>query len=285
MDRCPHPTCQRDFPQHCDRCPHCGRDVGFPNVRQCARSEETTALEVRYLTALDSAKRRSCEAQVREFEQMVSQQSRAVLNRSVHESLRLATDGLELYANYYRVADAEIRLPKGSEWDRWRRVAEEAVLPGYKERICFAALSLDGGGLSHYGPCTWICKTSQIEHRATVFEQNCVVFMWPRSFKDAARIPEGYRATWQTRGKLAAAKLASRISLSTTQDLFGSLLLSPDPRGKGEKDEFIEVHIYGPLSVHSLEDVTLRQAGALSKTEARVLQNKLAKQGITLRIL
>jgi hypothetical protein len=257
--------------------------VGFPNVRQCERVEETSELDSRYKRAIEDARARACEAHVRNFEEAVGDGSKAVINRSIQETVRLATDGFELYANYYQITEAEIRLPKGGEWDKWRRTAEEAVLPGYKERISFGALSLDLIGLGHYGPCTWVCNVKQIAHRTTVFEQNCVIFMWPFNFKDAARLPCGHRAVWQARGKLAAAKLSSKIDRATTSDRWPSLLLTPG--ASGERDEFIEVHIYGPLSIYSLEQVALQSTTPVSKAELRALNSILGKQGVPLKVL
>lgn len=281
MDRCPH--CNREFPPFLDRCPHCGRDVGFPNVRHCQRPEEEAELNRRYNAAMQDARTRGCEDVVNRFENVVALDSKAILNRSAQETTRLATDTSELYANYYQVSEAAIRLPKGSEWDMWRRPAEEAVLPGYKERICFAALSLTSAGLARYGSCSWVCKPEQVAHRATVFEQNCVVFMLKFRFKDAAHVPVGYRALWETRGKLAVAKLAGKINPSTTTGHFPSLLLSP---GKtGQQDKFIEVHIYGSLSIFCFEKVCLRKTALPSKAELGALKSKLWKVGVPLEIV
>ena len=169
------------------------------------------------------------------------------------------------------------------EWDVWRPMAEEAVFPKYKDRINFAALSLDALGLPHYGPCSLVCKPENIAHRATVFEQNCVVFMWAFNLKDAAHLPSGYRALWEARGKIAVAKLASKIQTSTTPDQFAELLLTPG--ASGEHDEFIEVHIYGPLSIHSFAKVTLRKTSLPSKAARGALVSKLAKFGIPLEII
>ena len=53
-----------------------------------------------------------------------------------------------------------------------RVFADDALFPGYKEQIRFAALSLDGKGLSSYGECTLILRDHMIAHRASVLEGN-----------------------------------------------------------------------------------------------------------------
>ncbi|MGA3163835.1 MAG: hypothetical protein ABSD77_06555 [Verrucomicrobiota bacterium] len=275
--------CNGEFPAYRELCPHCGRHVGFPNVRHSKRSEEELALNGRYEVAMQDAQMRGCESEVRNFEKLVGSNSKAILNRTAEETIRLATDGVELYANYYQLTESEIRLPLGAEWDFWRRTAEEAVLPGYKEKINFAALSLTSAGLPNYGQCSWVCKTAQIAHRTTVFEQNCVTFMWPINIKDAAHLPVGYRASWEARGKLAVAKVAGKIQPNTMPDVFPALLLAPNT--SIEKDEFIEVHIYGTLSIHSLEKISLRNTDLPCKSEIGALKHKLSAIGVPLEIV
>ena len=232
---------------------------------------------------MQNARDRGCEDQARLFAEAMERDSHAVINRSYAETLRLASDGNELYANYYQLIEAEVRLPKGDDWDRWRRPAEEAILPGYKEQIKFAVLSLNSLGLPHYGTCSWVCETSRIESRATVFEMNCVVFMWPFSFKESAHLPPGHRAPWPMRAKLAVAKLIAKLDSTTSTDQFPEILMAPGKRP--EDDEFIEVHIYGPLSVYSLAEVVLRKSEPISKAKLGALKSKLAKLGIPLKVV
>jgi hypothetical protein len=281
MDTCNH--CSGKYPAYRDICPHCGQHVGFPNVRHSKRNEEESALNVRYEKAVQDSRVRGCENEVKTFEIIVDGNSQAVLSRSAEESIRLATDGVELYANYYQLTESEIRLPQGTEWDVWRPLAEGAVFPDYKEKINFAALSLTSSGLPHYGQCSWVCKTTQIAHRATVFEQNCVMFMRPITINDAANLPSGYRASWEARGKLAVAKIAGKIQPNMPPDVFPALLMVPGT--SSETDEFIEVHIYGPLSIRSLEKISLRNTSLPCKSKIDALKHKLSAVNVLFEII
>ena len=61
-------------------------------------------------------------------------------------------------------------------------------------------------------------------------------------------VPPGYRAVWDSRERLAAAKIAPRILSSTKKEEFPALLL--------DGDDFIEVHIFGPIHRRAIEKLT-----------------------------
>jgi hypothetical protein len=72
----------------------------------------------------------------------------------------------------------------------------------------------------------------------------------------AASLPEGYRSSWTNRGKLCIAKLADRLDSTTTANDHAALLMK---QGKtSADDEFVEIHVWGPMTIRSFEQVTLR---------------------------
>lgn len=77
-----------------------------------------------------------------------------MLARSPGELLRLANSDHELYATFYELIEGGVRMPVGDEWDFRRQSADLALFPGYFKHIRFAALSLDGIGLSTFGSCS-----------------------------------------------------------------------------------------------------------------------------------
>jgi len=164
---------------------------------------EKGALERRYQAALRDAASRGAEADIGRFEAAVAN-SKAVIARPLRELDRLVASDKELFPTFYRLLGEEVRLPHGNQWDLLRRIADEALFPGYKEEIRFAALSLDGIGLSTYGECSFVFREDMIAHRATVFEENSAVFMKRHAYEP----PVGHRATWGERVKLCTAKLA-----------------------------------------------------------------------------
>jgi hypothetical protein len=268
--------CGHPVPPEASLCPHCARPSLYPNVRAAEQETEREALAVRHRLAVQDAESRGCGEAVHAFES-AADASHAVLSRSFAEVERLASSDRQLYATYYQLLEAEVKLPDADKWDRLRRLADEALFPGYKEKIRFAALSLDGAGLPGYGECSLVLREDMVAHRASVLEGNSALLM-----KDwAYNVPVGSRATWKERARLCVAKLAARLQPETTD--FASLLLLPGSRP--EDDEFVEVHVWGPMSSWTFAKVVLsRPAGGRKPAKARVkvLRAKLAKVGIDL---
>ena len=213
---------------------------------------------------------------MRDFESAAGS-SHAVLARSLTEVERLASSDRQLYATYYQLLDAEVKLPAGDMWDPLRRLADEALFPGYKEKIRFAALSLDGVGLPGYGECSLVLREEMIAHRASILEGNSALLMKKWDYT----VPAGSRAVWEERARLCVAKLGNRLRPETTKADFASLLLRPGSRP--ENDEFVEVHIWGPMSSWTFARVAFSPpAGARrpAKTRVKALRVKLAKAGI-----
>jgi len=239
------PKCKeevRAFERHCPVCQH---DCGYPNVRAAESAMEVKALQDRLAAAEASAARRGCGALLTDFRETVRSSS-AVLCRSLSKVMTLVSSDNELYASFYELVGMGARRPEETSIELQRLLADDLVFPHYREQIRFAALSMDGRGMKHYGDCSLVLKELGIQDRATVFEENSLYFCIKRSLgvKDN-KVPAGYRATWRERDKLAAAKLESALDAGMKADAFPGIMVRA---GKtAEEDEFIEVHIYGPL--------------------------------------
>ncbi len=270
--RCQH--CRHDFDLSLDRCPHCALPGLFPNVAMAEKDGEQHALGQRYDQALAAASARGAEDAVRDFEAAASK-SVAVIARSLEATQMLAAGDNQGFGTYYRQIDAETRFPTGEAWDVLRRVADAALFRGYEKNVRFAALSLDEHGLGTYGECSWVLKEKMIAHRASVFEENSVSFMESHDVKlsRAHELPRGYRATWAERGRLCAAKLAGRIDSATSEDDYPGLLLRA---GKTTADDdFVEVHIGGPMTIRTLERVLMTRS---NKRRRRVIEKALLEK-------
>jgi hypothetical protein len=237
----------------------------------------------RYESAIADAGARGCKTNVDEFEAAVSI-SRAVIARPLIEADRLATGAHELYATFYELVDSGIRLPFGGKWDLLRRIADDAMFLNYERRIRFAALTLDSVGLSNYGECSLILRDDMIRHRASVFEENSVLFVKSHldlRADDPTRLPRGYRANWRDRPKLCVSKLAARLDRDSRSESYAGILLR---QGKSsEEDEFVEVHIWGPLTIRSIERVVVRKEGRNpSRAILGALRQRLERFGIEL---
>jgi hypothetical protein len=168
-------------------------------------------------------------------------------------------------------------------------VIEPAVFPGYHREIRFAILTLDGKGLPSYGNCSLVLREDMIEYRASVFEENSVFFALRHGVlppgQDPATVdvdsPKGYRAGWDCRGELAVAKLHDQLKPDTTPDGFADLIAK---KGKTTtEDEFIEVHIFGPVTIRTCQRVTINPKGRKpAKSIIRALEKQLAKYSIPL---
>lgn len=243
---------------------------------------ERAALNRRYQAALAASTARGADALLKDFEAGAAE-SKAVLARSVGEVLKLANSERDLFGTYHQLRKAGLRLPAGDEWDYRRSVADAALFLGFEEHITFAALSMDGVGLSNYGECSIMLRSEMIAHRASVFEENSVVFVEHRRVaQKRGKLPHGYRASWSDRGKLCAAKLHSLIDSDTTRDGYSGLLMREATNA--EEDQFVEVHIFGPWTARSIEQVSLSKARKhANNVSIRWLARELGKFGVAVR--
>ena len=273
--------CHHDVPPSWNSCPHCGRPGLFPNVRAAGQPAEKKALVRRYHKAKKAAATRDAGPVLQDFEAAMGR-SQAVLARPLGEVERLATSDKQGYATYHQLLDAGLLLPDGNGWDLLRTLADDALFTGYKEHIRFAALSLDGVGLSNYGECSISFRDDMIAHRASVFVENSAVFMKRRGVKpdQVEKKTRGHRAIWRDRAMLCVAKLGERVQPATRPDAFGGMLLQQG--ATGEDDEFVEVHVYGSMTARSFERVILTKR-LRSKARLRKLREQLGKLDVELQ--
>ncbi len=283
IEKCSH--CGYDIPLAAERCPHCALPGIFPNVRAAQQTEEREALNNRYEEALQRAVSCGCQKVANEFEEALSY-SKAVIARNLLEADRLASSDNQLYATFYQLVQGGVRLPSGSKWDALREVADGAIFPGYKKNIRFAALSLDGCGLSNYGECFLVLRNDMIAHRASVFEENSVKFMEKHNIRmsEAHQLPSGYRAEWGERSKLCIAKMVDQLGEDMRSAAFPGMLLKEGKSSEG--DSFVEVHIWGPMTVRTFERVIVnRPKRRADRVIFKSLREKLAKVDVTIDTL
>lgn len=173
-------------------------------------------------------------------------------------------------------------MPDDDQWDALRRGTDEALFPGQKEKIRFAALTLDVVGVLNYGACQMTLRTPMIAHRASVFEENTAVFMEKNEIKlkDAPIAAIGYRAPWADRTKICVAKLADEITPATTPGMSPSVLVHQG--ATSADDRFVEVHVWGPMTMRSFEHVVFlrsKDRKRLHKSDEKALNAQLAKLG------
>jgi hypothetical protein len=243
-------------------------------------AQERDALNRRYQVAKADAIKRGADAVLQHFESALAG-SAAVIARSDSEVLLLASNTRRLFATYYQQIESGSRLPDGDEWGSVREITDSILFPNYKELIHFAALSLNGIGLSNYGNCSITLREDRIAHRTSVLEDNSVLLMERHrvQVKRKATVPRGFRATWKEREKLCVAKLAGSIDSTTKSDQYSGILLKQGT--SSEYDEFVEVHIFGPMSVFTIAAVRVTEPTTRRRaTVVSALKSKLAKHGV-----
>lgn len=276
---CPH--CCYNNPIIEQSCRHCGSGPSrFPNVELARRSEETKALEDRYCATMQDAQARNADTAVRDFELAVSSSS-AVLNRRIGDLEWLAESDHRLYSVYFQQRDRGFMVPEGEKWDILRGAADEALYQHKKTEIRVAALTMDGVGVLSYGECSLVLKEQMIAHRTIVFDPESILIPQSHAFE----LPYGYRAVWSERGKLAVAKLAARIHQGTQPREYPGLLLKPG--GSIADDVFVEVHIWGPLTIRAVERVIIGPCRLVrgDRTRRNRLRRTLEKYAVPLEEL
>jgi len=221
-------------------------------VRAASAAEETKALRERVANAIVSARARGCQQVLLQFRECV-EHSRAIMCRSLSVVQRIVASDSAMYATFYQEVDAGIRLPEDNRWDRGRGSVDQALFPHYARNIVSAALTVDGRGLTGYGPYAIVLRDEMIQHRASVFEENPFSFMTRHKVVTGDPLPPGFRAVWTARDQLAMAKLHSRLDASTAPCDFAHILLTSG--ATPEQDDFIEVHIFGPIHRRAIERV------------------------------
>jgi len=245
-------VCGSEICESLTYCSTCRTPAGFPNVRAANKDEEVEALENRYENALDSANLKGSIAIIRDFEKKLKS-SHAVINTGIDTVHQILTDNRYLYTNYTNLVKGSIRKPANPENSGQRIIVGAKLFADYSDEIVYAALSLDGDGLLSYGELSIVIREIVIKDRASLLEDNSYHFIVKHSIQIDDNIPSGYRATWPSKHKLAISKLEPKISSTTKPDEYPKILLFNS--GKRERDEFLEVHIYGGFDSNAIDYV------------------------------
>lgn len=273
MEQCP--NCKNRVQINFEKCPSCFVFLWYPNVKKAKLPEHKDALEKRYWDALDRCTVSGAENKAKEFEAEMKN-SFAVITMDESLFLQFLRKDNKLYTNHtIQLENSEISLKK-PEQEEERSSVEAKLFSRYARKIRYVALSLDGIGLSYYGKVTVKLKSTYISHRASLIEDDSMVFMDKHKVFISGKIPEGYIVEWGDREKLAVAKLADKISEKTRKEDFPKILL--EDRGGNFNDRFIEVHIYGTINNFGFDSVKLRALG--SGELAVELRDILAKKNI-----
>lgn len=271
--------CSEPLPYYGTECPVCSSFIGFPNVRK-AESEEGE-LNSRYESATSSLEVKGATAVSQEFQDAVNS-SNVVMARSLTQMIPVIANENQLVATFHGQVAANARLAEQNEFDQTREAFESKIYPYDYKDIHYAALSLNNIGISYFGNCHIKFKNDLIKRRSTVFEENVYDFLKKYQVQTTgnSKVPKGFRAAWDQRGKLAVCKLHSMLNSETSSEEFQGIVSCEDPV-KG--NDFIEVHIYGNIHLKSFDVITA--VGQLRPPELALLdayRPKLEDYGIKL---
>ncbi|OQW91475.1 MAG: hypothetical protein BWK78_04525 [Thiotrichaceae bacterium IS1] len=254
QEKCP--VCGKEFACYLEECPHCGKSVGLPNVRRAKHPNEKKALQSRYGATIQKAIQKDANApgtldKLLLFQKVVEDKGCVVINLGLKVLSNLVVDR-QFYGNYY-----DKQKPLG-KYDEKRENVDKCVLGDCVKRIRYAALSLDGKGLTNYGKkggnckCNITLKLNKVELTTSLLEKNA--FHFEKDCNNGNSIPLGHRASWWYRCELAVIKVADSITANTSAGEFPKLLLTATE--EREKDSFIEVHIFGQIGLDMIKAVS-----------------------------
>lgn len=282
--RFPKPASVQVSPPNCQRCGGrldvttmecriCGGQHDVPNVRQALL--EISELQSRLDREKHRARRAGTSAELDALEHAVAN-SKAVVSRPFEEFAALAMDGNRHFISFSAQVRAGARTPSDNDLDRARVQWENALFPNYSEKVIFGSLSLAERGMRNYGDVDIILREDAIQGRSSVFHENGLVFSKKHSLRLHDVLPKGYRATWADRGKLAAAKLGIQIKKGMSLQEFDQLL--QNDRGGGDRDDFVEFHMYGSFNRDVIEKAVATPEPA-EKDYWESIRNRLQRNG------
>ncbi len=267
VDNCPY--CGGPVPRSAETCPHCARPGRYPNVLDAEDPKEARPLDRRHKAAVKEATEQGATDALDMLEALMAS-TQVVISRpqSIIHQLSMGDD--VVYATYYHLLDSGLRIAVDDEWDRPRQMADITLFTNYYRNIRFGCLSTDGTGLPNYGDFFLELREDFIAHRCSVFEENAVVFLLKREFQGydhKKKVSRGYRAPWADRHKVGVAKLARRLGKTTNEETVRNRILAPG--SIGDRDKFIEAHVYGPITRRTMRRVMYRPSGKKRRRTAR----------------
>lgn len=245
------------------------------------------ALQGRYDDAVHLARLNGADISREAFESSVQSKSHAVLSLSYAELRYLAENEKRVFSTFYKRVEEGLQIPNGGPWDVLRGVSEHVLYQHQKAHIRFAALSLNHVGVKNYGECHVTLKEALISDRTSTFEDNNVVFTvytQKASMEDAVDSPAGHISDWQNRHQLAVAKLRRSLQPLPLSPAESAELLIDQGKTTAE-DRFIELHIWGPMTVRTIEKVVIipkrsKRRKQPKKAEIQSLRDVLAEYSV-----
>ncbi|TJV70692.1 MAG: hypothetical protein E5X76_18005 [Mesorhizobium sp.] len=233
-------------------------------------------------SAYSSAKAAGYETVLDDFGKVVATSSTAVIARPLMTLQRIVDNSNLLLMNFYKEVEAGGRTAENNDWDKGRGQIDGLINPNYYKELHFAALSLNGEGVRHYGDFHITLASNYISDRASVFEENPFKFGQRHKIVVGQSCPPGYRAPWGSRGKLAQAKLFPQLTKDSKEADYPAILIN-QATSRGEED-FIEVHIFGTIGAGTIERIVAYEPKGHERHIWRALKRTLDAAGIAVEV-
>jgi len=214
----------------------------------------------RYVAARNDAQQRGVGLLLDKLE-VLTEQARPVIAMAFSACDDILRPGR--YRNYDQRVESGERDPAIASDHADREKVGATLFKMHSDHIVYAVLSPSERGLASYGPVAvrWEVTAAYIGRRASLLESNSYTFFNQHGLGAlGAAVPPGYRAIWQDRAQLVAAKLAARLTTTTSESTLPSMMMHTG--SKREDDDFVEVAIYADRGLDT-QDVT---AVALQRT-------------------
>ena len=238
--------CKLAYPFPADRCPHCGRPSKFPNVEHAQAL--AAALGALYEQEAGKAPANSVQAL-----ETLARATQAIMTRWRRHVEWMTNSPYEMLPVHLHMLDSGMRSYRyDEEWEAARQVAAQQFHPGYGAKMHFGNLSPDPKAMTSYGDFILVFREDMISHRATVFPMNSAEMVRYTDVTPQSPDTRGVPAVWDERHKVAVVKLAGKLTAADDLPRLQKLLFDPDHQ---PRPDFIEVHVYGPITLSSFAAV------------------------------
>lgn len=261
--------CGAQAPEQMANCPTCGSAVGFPNVRHANSADETQELNKRYAAARKAARSRGLHKQLDAVRDTITARSHVVVAVPPIVAQSLLVNRNSLYSNYEEMVGGSLRTAAPFDDDSDRKAVGGKLFGSFAKDIRYGVLSIDGRGVSSYGCVFLRLREVVVSHRVSFLETNSYVFLDTYASGFRKKLPTGYRSTWETRGTLAATKLAGTIKVGEPIDIILSRLVCS--AADRSKDDFIEAHIFGTFNADGIQSIE-SDTSALSRQDKNTVR-------------
>jgi hypothetical protein len=259
-------------------CPTCYFDLGCPNVRAAAASNQVSALGARFAIAADNATKKGCTSEFEGLFQAITKSSHVVVAMPANYARNFLKDRRTVYASYEKLVGSGSRVPAAQEHDTERCAIGGKFFGSYADQIRYGVLSLDGTSLPNYGLVFVRLRDVSVQNRVTFLHENSFLFAKNNSMTFDASIPPGFICDWQNRANLAAAKMEPTLSAgSNITDWAHGLVRAGLTR---RDDDCIEAHIFGGFNAEAVQSVSFGGIGAdhSERMDIQVIQEIMAIQ-------